>query len=48
MLFWMLARHLDEIIALDEALEKLDKKDELKADLIKLRFYAGLTIGQRA
>ena len=39
---------LDDIIALDEALEKLEKKDQLKADLIKLRFYAGLTIEQSA
>ncbi len=39
---------MDEIIALDEALEKLEKKDKLKADLIKLRFYAGLTIEQSA
>jgi len=39
---------LDEIIALDEAIEKLEQKDKLKADLIKLRFYAGLTIEQSA
>ena len=39
---------LDEILALDEALEKLEKKDQLKADLVKLRFYAGLTIEQSA
>ena len=39
---------LEEIIALDEAMEKLEKKDKLKADLIKLRFYAGLTIEQSA
>jgi RNA polymerase sigma factor (TIGR02999 family) len=39
---------LDEIIALDEALEKLEEKDQLKADLVKLRFYAGLTIEQSA
>jgi RNA polymerase sigma factor (TIGR02999 family) len=39
---------LDEILALDEALEKLEKKDKLKADLVKLRFYAGLTIEQSA
>ena len=38
----------DEILVLDEALEKLEKKDRLKADLIKLRFYAGLTIEQSA
>jgi RNA polymerase sigma factor (TIGR02999 family) len=39
---------LDEIMALDEALQKLEKKDKLKADLVKLRFYAGLTIEQSA
>ena len=39
---------LEEILALDEALEKLEKKDQLKADLVKLRFYAGLTIEQSA
>lgn len=39
---------LDEILALDEALEKLEAKDKLKADLIKLRFYAGLTMEQSA
>ena len=40
--------NFDEIIALDEALEKFEKKDKLKADLVKLRFYAGLTIEQSA
>ena len=38
----------EEILALDEALEKLEAKDGLKADLIKLRFYGGLTIEQSA
>lgn len=42
------AETLDEILALDEALEKLERKDKLKADLVKLRFYAGLTIEQSA
>jgi RNA polymerase sigma factor (TIGR02999 family) len=41
-------RALDEIMALDEALQKLEKKDKLKGDLVKLRFYAGLTIEQSA
>jgi len=41
-------RTLDEIMALDEALQKLETKDKLKADLVKLRFYAGLTIEQSA
>ena len=39
---------LDEILTLDEALVKLEAKDQLKADLIKLHFYAGLTIEQSA
>jgi RNA polymerase sigma factor (TIGR02999 family) len=37
----------DDLIALDEALSKLSKKDKVKADLVKLRFFAGLT-GQQA
>jgi len=41
-------RAFDEIMAVDEALQKLEKKDKLKADLVKLRFYAGLTIEQSA
>ncbi len=38
----------DELIALDEALEKLSKKDKVKSDLVKLRYFAGLTIEQTA
>lgn len=38
----------DDLIALDEALEKLVKKDKVKADLVKLRFFAGLTNEQAA
>lgn len=38
----------DELIALDEALEKLAKRDKVKADLVKLRFFAGLTSEQAA
>lgn len=33
---------LDDVIALDEALERLSAKDKLKADLVKLRYFAGL------
>ncbi|RPJ19442.1 MAG: RNA polymerase subunit sigma, partial [Planctomycetaceae bacterium] len=36
------------LIALDEALERLAQKDKVKADLVKLRFFAGLTGGQAA
>ena len=36
------------IIALDEALAKLTQEDPVKADLVKLRYFAGLTIEQSA
>lgn len=38
----------DNLIALDEALTKLSKKDKMKADLVKLRFFVGLTGEQAA
>ena len=38
----------DDLINLDEALERLQVEDSLKAELVKLRFFAGLTIGQAA
>jgi RNA polymerase sigma factor (TIGR02999 family) len=39
---------VDNLIALDQALEKLALKDKLKADLVKLRYFAGLTTEQAA
>ena len=38
----------DDLIDLDEALEKLSKRDQTKADLVKLRYFAGLTGEQAA
>lgn len=38
----------DDIIALDEALANLALEDPVKADLVKLRYFAGLTIEQTA
>jgi RNA polymerase sigma factor (TIGR02999 family) len=38
----------DELLALDEALEKLAAKDPLKAELVKLRYFAGLTADEAA
>jgi RNA polymerase sigma factor (TIGR02999 family) len=32
-----------DLLALDQALEKLEQIDKRKADLVKLRFFAGLT-----
>jgi len=41
------ARRLD-LVALDEALDKLAAQDPRKAELVKLRFFAGLSIAQAA
>ena len=38
----------DDIIALDEALEKFALEDPQKANLVKLRYFAGLTIEEAA
>ena len=37
-----------DIIAVDEALDKLARTDNAKAELIKLRYFAGLTADQAA
>jgi RNA polymerase sigma factor (TIGR02999 family) len=37
-----------DLLALDEALERFAKVDEFKARLVKLRYFAGLTIPQAA
>lgn len=41
-------KYADELVALDQALEKLSAKDKIKADLVKLRYFSGLTIEQTA
>ena len=38
----------DDLIALDIALAKLAKKDKIEADLVKLLYFAGLTMKQSA
>jgi RNA polymerase sigma factor (TIGR02999 family) len=38
----------DDLIALDDALRQLEAKDARKAELVKLRFFAGLTAEQAA
>jgi RNA polymerase sigma factor (TIGR02999 family) len=39
---------LEDLLALDEALNKLAEKDRLKAELVKLRYFAGMTIEEAA
>lgn len=41
-------RPSDDLIALDEALARLAEIDKTKADLVKLRYFAGLTLEQAA
>jgi RNA polymerase sigma factor (TIGR02999 family) len=38
----------DDLVALDEALRKLEARDPLRSQVIKLRYFAGLTIEQTA
>jgi RNA polymerase sigma factor (TIGR02999 family) len=38
----------EDVLALDEALEKLARKDAAKAELVKLRYFAGLTMEESA
>lgn len=38
----------DDILAINEALEKLEQHDRAKAELVKLHFFAGLTMEQAA
>ncbi len=37
-----------DVLALDEALTKLAEEDSVKADLVKLRYFAGLTVEETA
>jgi RNA polymerase sigma factor (TIGR02999 family) len=37
-----------DLLALNEALEQLQREDQRKAELVKLRFFAGLSIEQAA
>jgi len=38
----------DDLLALDEALDKLAKEEPVQAELVKLRHFAGLTVDQAA
>jgi RNA polymerase sigma factor (TIGR02999 family) len=38
----------EDILALDEALQKLTAKDPIKAELVKLRYFGGMTAAEAA
>jgi len=42
------AEPCEDLLALDEALDRLAEKDPVKAELVKLRYFAGLTGAQAA
>ena len=41
-------RPTEDILALDEALQKLEDQDDMRSEIVKLRYFAGLTIEQTA
>ena len=41
-------QNLDQVLALDEAFQRLEKQDPRAADVVRLRFYAGLSVGETA
>ena len=43
-----LAQNEDQILAVSEALEKLALQDKQKAELVKLRYFVGMTTGEAA
>ena len=43
-----LADRRDDLLALNEAIDQLEAADERKARLVKLRYFAGLTMAQAA
>lgn len=42
------AKQPAKLLELDEALQKLEKQDEVKARIVKLRFFAGMTVKEAA
>ena len=41
-------RPIEEILSVDEAIHRLEKRDERMATIVRLRFYAGLEVGEIA
>ena len=44
----VIAPPADDLLALDQALERLASEDRVSADLVKLRYFAGLSIDETA
>jgi RNA polymerase sigma factor (TIGR02999 family) len=45
---WVTERRSKELLALDEALEKLAAQDSRKSQIVELRYFGGLTVAETA
>jgi RNA polymerase sigma factor (TIGR02999 family) len=45
---WLTDDHLDEILDVNEALAKLAQESPEKAELVKLRYFAGMSVPEAA
>ena len=45
---WIATTTPDQLIAIDEALEKLANEDPTAADVVKLRYFAGMSVAEAA
>src|SRR5215467_6882455 len=45
---WVTERRSEELLALDEALEKLAAQDARKSQIVELRYFGGLTVEETA
>jgi RNA polymerase sigma factor (TIGR02999 family) len=45
---WVIQQPSEDVLALDEALGRLSARDPLRAELVRLRFFAGLTMPEAA
>lgn len=45
---WVSATTPEQILAVDEALERLSAEDHIAADVLKLRYYAGMSVEEAA
>ena len=45
---WIATTTPDQLLAVDEALEKLAQEDPTAADVVKLRYFAGMSVAEAA
>lgn len=45
---WILERPVDEVLAVHEALDKLARQDQVAAEVVKLRYFIGMSLPEAA